>query len=584
MAISLANVATSDTFQTWLNTTNFLATYLTSSIVTVNSSFSSTTGNGAVVGSFGATTLFANSSLRGGNTSVSDTLNISSNTTISGTANVSGVANFTSSLTAANLTSSTNTATFGTATYAVSNGNFGIGTSTPGYKLSVIGTSGTQQAQIGTATSYLNVTGYTSNPTYVVVGGSTATQGIFGSETNIPVAIYTNNTEKVRVTAAGNVGISNTAPTHKLSVNGTTFLGDAVTLGSTLNITGTTTTAALTATNIETVGPTGGITSNGLIVAKALTTLSEGGEINLNNPDNASIGLFLDVSSADLGRLYNVRNNSTIQIGQLIGSNGIITFHTNASERLRIANSGNVGINTTTPGSTLDVKGTLRLSGSSSGYVGFAPAAAAGSTTYTLPSADGSSGQLLSTNGSGTLSWASAGGVTSAVAGTGVTVSASTGAVTFSIGQAVSTTSSVQFGSLGVGTAASGTSGEIRATNNITAYYSDNRLKTDVTLISDALSKVQALKGITYRSNDLAAAFGYTNTDLQVGVLAQDVEAVLPEIVKLAPFDTEYIDGKERSISGEHYKTVQYEKLVPLLIEAIKELTMQVEELKKKVT
>jgi len=72
--------------------------------------------------------------------------------------------------------------------------------------------------------------------------------------------------------------------------------------------------------------------------------------------------------------------------------------------------AGNVGIATTSPGSALDVKGTLRLSGSSSGYVGFAPAAAAGSTTYTLPSTDGTTGQVLSTNGSGTLSWATGGG------------------------------------------------------------------------------------------------------------------------------------------------------------------------------
>lgn len=68
--------------------------------------------------------------------------------------------------------------------------------------------------------------------------------------------------------------------------------------------------------------------------------------------------------------------------------------------------TGNVGIGTASPGSALDVKGTLRLSGSTSGYVGFAPAAAAGSATYTLPAADGVSGQMLSTNGSGVLSWA----------------------------------------------------------------------------------------------------------------------------------------------------------------------------------
>jgi hypothetical protein len=82
---------------------------------------------------------------------------------------------------------------------------------------------------------------------------------------------------------------------------------------------------------------------------------------------------------------------------------------------MRIDTSSNVGIGTSFPGSRLDVKGTLRLSGSTSGYVGFAPASAAGSTTYTLPSADGTNGQTLTTNGSGTLSWATAasGSVTS---------------------------------------------------------------------------------------------------------------------------------------------------------------------------
>lgn len=79
------------------------------------------------------------------------------------------------------------------------------------------------------------------------------------------------------------------------------------------------------------------------------------------------------------------------------------------------ASTDRVGIGTNTPAVKLDVvgdatvKGTFKLSGSTSGYVGFAPAATAGSTTYTLPSADGTSGQALLTNGSGTLSWGAAG-------------------------------------------------------------------------------------------------------------------------------------------------------------------------------
>ncbi|MFT3678837.1 MAG: tail fiber domain-containing protein [Ferruginibacter sp.] len=105
-------------------------------------------------------------------------------------------------------------------------------------------------------------------------------------------------------------------------------------------------------------------------------------------------------------------NGSTNASTNFIGTTNSVDFvvRTNNSERLRVLSGGNVGINTTNPGSTLDVKGTLRLSGSSSGYVGFAPASAAGSTTYTLPSADGSNGQMLTTNGSGTLSWSTASG------------------------------------------------------------------------------------------------------------------------------------------------------------------------------
>jgi hypothetical protein len=78
-----------------------------------------------------------------------------------------------------------------------------------------------------------------------------------------------------------------------------------------------------------------------------------------------------------------------------------------------------LGIGKSSPGSRLDVQGTIRLSGATSGYVGLAPAAAAGSTTYTLPSADGTSGQFLSTSGSGTLSWATPSGTITSVTGSG---------------------------------------------------------------------------------------------------------------------------------------------------------------------
>jgi len=103
-----------------------------------------------------------------------------------------------------------------------------------------------------------------------------------------------------------------------------------------------------------------------------------------------------------------VANGGTSTNTLSLDSTGNLVFTGDSTtERMRITGGGNVGIGTTTPGSALDIRGTLRLSGSTSGFVGFAPAAAAGGTTYTLPSADGTSNQVLSTNGSGVLSWIS---------------------------------------------------------------------------------------------------------------------------------------------------------------------------------
>lgn len=154
----------------------------------------------------------------------------------------------------------------------------------------------------------------------------------------------------------------------------------------------------------------------------------------------------------------------------------------------------------------------------------------------------------------------------------------------YGITDAVAVNTNTQLASLGVGTAASGTAGEIRATNNITAYFSDLRLKNVSGTIPDPLDKVMTLSGVLYTNNDVAAKYGYTNSKQQVGVIAQQVQAVLPEAIAPAPFDIKQLpNGTETSASGEHYMTVCYEKLVPLLIEAIKELKHEVDELRQRV-
>lgn len=124
---------------------------------------------------------------------------------------------------------------------------------------------------------------------------------------------------------------------------------------------------------------------------------------------------------------------------------------------------------------------------------------------------------------------------------------------------------------------------QIACTSNITAYYSDKRLKEIVGKIENPLEKISKLEGFEYVNNDLAKSFGYTDEKKQIGVSAQAVEEVMPEVVSLAPFDMETKeDGEIVSMSGENYLTVDYAKLVPLLIEGIKELKQEIDLLKSK--
>jgi hypothetical protein len=113
-------------------------------------------------------------------------------------------------------------------------------------------------------------------------------------------------------------------------------------------------------------------------------------------------------------------------------------------------------------------------------------------------------------------------------------------------------------------TGALSVTGAITATGEITAYYSDVNLKKDIVAITDPIAKVMALRGVTYRPNDAALALGITDKE-EVGVIAQEVEAVLPQLVCPSAF--------------EGYKTVKYEKLTALLLEAVKAQQTQIEAL-----
>ena len=110
-----------------------------------------------------------------------------------------------------------------------------------------------------------------------------------------------------------------------------------------------------------------------------------------------------------------------------------------------------------------------------------------------------------------------------------------------------------------------------RSYYNIIAYASDERLKENIVNIPNALEKLQQLNGVTFDWKAMVTDLGFEPTAWhEVGVLAQQVEAVLPEAVEVAPFDYDW-KNPGQSKSGERYLTVKYEKIVPLLIEAIKD-------------
>ena len=118
----------------------------------------------------------------------------------------------------------------------------------------------------------------------------------------------------------------------------------------------------------------------------------------------------------------------------------------------------------------------------------------------------------------------------------------------------------------------------------LTQGISDIRLKTIISPITGSLDKINQISGFYYIHNEIAKKCGITDTDIKIGVSAQEIEKVLPEIVTMAPFDIKYESGSIKSVSGENYKTVNYDKIIPLLIEGIKELSNKVDQLEKKIS
>lgn len=224
----------------------------------------------------------------------------------------------------------------------------------------------------------------------------------------------------------------------------------------------------------------------------------------------------------------------------------------------------------------------------SSNWVAFqAPATISSNITWTLPATDGTSGQVITTNASGTLSWSSksiavsdqtssatihypviatttSGDLSSAnVSTTKMTFQPSTGKLNL-LGAQVSNSNTT--GTLTV-TGGVGVTGAMYVGGEIVAYAaSDIKLKENISKIDNSLEKLLKISGYKYHWNKIAQEMYPERTTLDVGVLAQEVKEIIPSAV------VEREDG---------YLAVKYDKLIPLLIEAVKALKAEIEDMKR---
>jgi hypothetical protein len=433
------------------------------------------------------------------------------------------------------------------------------------------GLTGSASAFTANNANYLGGYSWASPPQ---IGSSTANYGTFSGLT------VNGTISSANITSSGNVSAANVNVTTGViygngsglsAITGANVTGTvanatyAVSAGSAATATNATyatsagsAATATTATYATTAGTAGSATTAGTVTTNAqpnitsvgtLTSLAVTGNISAANVTANHFG-----NGSGLSSIAGANVTGTVANATYATSAGTATSATTATIATIAAavtanNQPNItSVSTSFSNLTFAANGNITMSGANS----------------TLSGAN-----LVNANYfTGTLTTATQPNITSVGTLTGLTVGGN-----------------AQISSLGVGTAAVGTAGEIVATNNIIAYYSDGRLKDVLGTIESPIEKIKQISGVRFTSNDTAAKYGYTDKKVQIGVIAQEIEAILPEIVVPAPFDmgTDE-DGNPISKSGENYKTVHYDKIIPLLIEAIKEQQKQIEELQSRIS
>ena len=414
----------------------------------------------------------------------------------------------------------------------ITGGNLSAGGNVNGANISASGSllAGGLVSSTGNVVAAANV-----SATYFIGNGSLLT-GLAASYSNVNVAaylpVYGGNIAVDFLDAAGNITSANIIANGSITASGTV-------IGSTVSATANIVSANVITSNVSVSGPVdslGNITSLGNI---------------------SGAYLLGDVSAASgLPEAYS--NAKVVANLAALGSNPVSTTG-NITASYFI---GNVSLASGFPAGygNSNVVANLAALGSN-------PVSTTGNITAGHFIGDGSAlSSITGGNVTGTVSSA-----TSAGTATYVTNSAQANITSVGTLSALTVSGNTQINSLGVGTPASGTTGEIRATDNITAYYSsDAKFKENIRPIPNAVTTVEAIGGKLFDWTDEYIAArggedGYFITKSDFGVVAQDVQRVFPMAVRRRP------DGS---------LAVDYDKLCALAFAAVVELSAEIKRLK----
>ena len=394
----------------------------------------------------------------------------------------------------------------------------------------------------GNISQWTNDSGYKTtdnNTTYSAGSGITLTGTVFSNAApNI-----------VQTTVSGNAGSATVLQTARtiagVSFNGSANISlnnNAITNGAGYTSNTGTTTASNTQTFTNKSGNISQWTNNsGYITSYVNTTYTAGTGLKLTgtvfsntSPNivqttvsgNAGSATVLQTARTIAGVSFNGSANISLNNNAITNGAGYITSYVNTTYTAGagLALTGTVFSNT-----NIITDNKQLLNGA--GYTTNTGTTTA-SNVQTFTNKSGNISQW--TNNSGYTT--NVGDITNVTAGNGLTGGGASGSVTVSMSGSYT--------------------GNFTATGNLTAY-SDERLKTNIETIPNALEKVNALRGVSFDKDG----------ERGLGVIAQEVEKVLPELV----------------LDGEEYKSVAYGNMVGVLIEAIKELTKEVEDLKKQI-